>query len=188
MKRRWPWLLLLLAVVVQWTLPAALAWRAEQTLRSGQRYYLRTAPVDPLDAFRGRYVALSFADASAALPAGLTLSYGERVYVPIYTSADRYAAFGTVSRAPPARGDYIAAQVAGFPGDGRVGLRLPFDRYYLEERAAPQAERLYRQANGAGTQHEAYVSIRVRDGHAVLEELFIDNVPLRQRLREALRD
>src|SRR3546814_15739493 len=63
------WLLLAIALVLQWALPASLAARSEYVLRNGARYYLRTAPVDPADAFRGRYVALQFADIEVELPA-----------------------------------------------------------------------------------------------------------------------
>jgi uncharacterized membrane-anchored protein len=183
MKRTsWPFMLLALAVVLQWAVPATLALRSELTLRDGTRYYLRTAPVDPADPFRGRYVTLSFAGAQAAVASADGLRHGDRVYVPIRTGGDRYAVFGTASRAPPADGDYLVAQVDSFVAPGTVTLRLPFDRYYLDERAAPAAERAYRDANRRDSTHEAYVSIRVRDGHAALEELFIDNVPVRQRL------
>ncbi|WP_051362081.1 GDYXXLXY domain-containing protein [Solimonas soli] len=184
MRRAWALALLLLACALQWALPAALALRSEQALRSGARYYLRTAPLDPLDPFRGRYVTLSF-DARAPVRAADAWQYGERVYVPIRTGADRYASFGAPSRTAPAEGDYLEARVGGFPADGVISLRLPFDRYYLDEHAAPAAERAYREANGRDAKVEAYVSIRVRGGHAALEELFIDNRPLRQYLREA---
>lgn len=184
---RWCWALLALAIVLQWALPASLAWRSEQILRSGTRYYLRTAPVDPLDAFRGRYVALRFTDATVRLPAGADWPAGSRLYVPLLVGADRYAHFGTPLRAAPAHGDYLEARLRRREADGTVQLALPFDRYYVEERLAPAAEQAYRAA-AASAPAAAYVSIRVRGGEAVLEELFIDNVPLRQRLREAQRD
>jgi len=180
MKRQWTIALLALACVLQWAVPASLALRSEQTLRTGTRYYLRTAPVDPVDPFRGRYVTLSF-DAQTQVRAAEGWQYDERVYVPISTGADRYAVFGAPSRTPPAAGDYLAAHV-GSISDGVMRLRLPFDRYYLEEGAAPAAERAYAEANRRDSPQRTYVSIRVRDGRAVLEELFIDNVPVRRYL------
>src|SRR3546814_20471044 len=77
------WLLLAIALVLQWALPASLAARSEYVLRNGARYYLRTAPVDPVDAFRGRYVALQFADIEVALPAHANWPVGTRVAVPL---------------------------------------------------------------------------------------------------------
>lgn len=178
MSRRWPWLLLALACVLQWTLPASLALRSERALRSGHRYYLHTAPVDPADPFRGRYVALSFPDARVALSAGFAAAPGTRVYLPLRIGADRYAYFGAPAARPPAAGDYLAARVQSVTG-GEALLRLPFDRYYLEEHAAPAAERAYRDA-GRAADRRTYVSIRVRGSDAVLEELFIDDRAVRE--------
>ncbi|MGH8446582.1 MAG: GDYXXLXY domain-containing protein, partial [Solimonas sp.] len=93
-----------------------------------------------------------------------------------------YARLGVPQREPPAQGDYLVAHLRWIDGDGMAMLQLPFDRYYLEEHAAPAAEQAYRDANRAGGQSEAYVSVRVRDGRAVLEELFINNVPVRRLL------
>lgn len=175
--------LLALAAVLQWALPVSLAVQSERTLREGTRYYLRTAPVDPVDAFRGRYVALSFEGLRVAAPAGAGLQAGDRVCVPLTTGPDRFVRFGAPQREPPTQGDYLVARIAWIDAAQVATLRLPFDRYYLEERAAPAAERAYRDAHRASAERsDAYVSVRVRDGHAVLEELFIGNVPVRRLL------
>ena len=56
------WRLLVFALVgfAQLAVPASLIWKRERTLRQGHVWKFRTAPVDPVDAFRGRYVALEF--------------------------------------------------------------------------------------------------------------------------------
>src|SRR3546814_13529022 len=97
------WLLLAIALVLQWALPASLAARSEYVLRNGARYYLRTAPVDPVDAFRGRYVDLQFADIEGALPAQANWPVGTRVAVPLSVGADPFARFGVLSRGVPTR-------------------------------------------------------------------------------------
>nr|WP_277346246.1 GDYXXLXY domain-containing protein [Solimonas marina] len=167
---------------MQWALPAQLAWRSASVLRDGTRYYLRTAPVDPADAFRGRYIALRFADAQTTLPASGDVEAGTTVYVPLIVGKDRFARFGAASLTPPARGDYLRALIASVDSGGRATLQLPFDRYYLDESVAAAADRAYRAANRSGAPSEAYVTIRVHDGDAVLESLFIDNQPIRRYL------
>ena len=42
--------------------PLSIAWKYENTLRNGRQFMFRTKPVDPYDAFRGRYVTLAFED------------------------------------------------------------------------------------------------------------------------------
>ena len=62
-----------------------------------------------------------------------------------------------------------------------VTLQLPFDRYYMKESRAPEAERSYnRRAQG----EKAWVTVRIREGHAVLEELYIDGLPIREYLEQ----
>lgn len=182
MPARLAWLLLAIAIALQWAVPASLAVRSEYVLRSGARYYLHTAPVDPIDAFRGRYVALRFADVDVALPADANWWVGTRVAVPLSVGADHFVRFGMPSLSPPASGDYLYAKIASVSANHHATLQLPFDRYYLNEQAAPAAERAYRAANGRDAAKRAYVSIRVRGGSAVLEQLFLDNVPVQRYL------
>src|SRR4051812_20307537 len=46
--------------LIQLSVPASVIWKREQTLRHGRTWKFKTAPVDPVDAIRGRYVALGF--------------------------------------------------------------------------------------------------------------------------------
>jgi uncharacterized membrane-anchored protein len=46
------------------TAPLSRIWKYESALRRGKLHRFRTQPVDPYDAFRGRYVTLSFRDES----------------------------------------------------------------------------------------------------------------------------
>src|SRR5205085_8475834 len=57
-----PWRLIVFVLVAlaQLAAPGSLIWKRENTLRKGSVWKFRTAPVDPVDAFRGRYVALQF--------------------------------------------------------------------------------------------------------------------------------
>src|SRR5438067_13188253 len=54
--------IVLFAVValLQVSVPASVIWNRERTLKEGRVWKFRTAPVDPVDAIRGRYIALRF--------------------------------------------------------------------------------------------------------------------------------
>ena len=58
-------------------------------------------------------------------------------------------------------------------------LELPFDRYYMQESLAPEAESAYAERL---RDERAWVTVRLHDGHAVLEELWIDDLPIREYL------
>lgn len=175
--KRLIWPALLLCLLAQWAVPLTQILRAQQLLREGHRYALPLAPVDPVDAFRGRYLSLAFADTRVLSAERRPLTVDETVYVPI-TAADRgLAQLGAAQRRAPARGDFLQARVRSQEADGRVELSLPFDRYYLNEAAAPRIEAAYRQATQS-QRANTYATIRVLGDRAALEELYLGGVPL----------
>ena len=46
--------------LAQLAVPATMVWQRDQTLKQGRVWKFRTAPVDPVDVIRGRYIALRF--------------------------------------------------------------------------------------------------------------------------------
>jgi uncharacterized membrane-anchored protein len=173
--------------VIQLGVPASMLWRHENVLRTGTPYKFRTAPVDPYDAFRGRYVALNYADTHAPVRPGDELRYREPAYVSLEKDTAGFARFVELSAAPPATGDYLRVEYHwGVGGTNAAHFRLPFDRYYMEESKAPRAEQAYwRQGNRRGQTNDAtYVMVRVKGGRGVIEELFIQDKPVRQFLAE----
>ena len=156
--------------VIQLAVPGWMIYRQEQVLQHGREFKFQTAPVDPTDAFRGRYVALQFAVASSSddkTPDG-------KVWVRFEADEKGFAKIQEESNAPLAGDDVVIAARRG----GR--LHFPFDRYYMEEKAAPEAEAAYRD----NSEHQnAYASVRILNGHAAIEELYIDNKPIREFLR-----
>ena len=54
-------------VLAQWAVPSSMILRREASLRQGKEFKLRVRPLDPYDAFRGRFVRLDF-DAVAVAP------------------------------------------------------------------------------------------------------------------------
>ncbi len=63
---------------------------------------------------------------------------------------------------------------------------LPFDRFYMDEKLAPEAEKAYLDANRRG-QQEGVVVVRVWRGFGVIEELELGVRPIRDVARERLR-
>ena len=72
-----------------------------------------------------------------------------------------------------------AVTVTEVPGDQELTLELPFDRYYLKENHAPEAEKLYRMST---QRKSAWITVRIKDGEAALDELYIDGKPVGQQL------
>jgi uncharacterized membrane-anchored protein len=175
--------LFVVLAAVQLAVPVSQIWKHEDILATGRAYKFKTAPVDPYDAFRGRYVALQFAGTAAPVRASDKLEY-QHAYVRLEEGADGFVRFKELSATPPSGMDYLRVQI-GYGISTNTSFELPFDRFYMEESAAPKAEAAYFAANRRGqTNDQTYVVVRVKGGRGVIEDLFVKGKPIRAFLKE----
>ena len=183
------------AALAQLGVPAWMIAEHERTLATGERFLFRTRPVDPYDAFRGRYVALSFEQGIYKTDDPGKLRRGLVVFALLESDEDGFARIAGLSESRPDSGAYIKTRIRDvrqerrmspdgrerepIPGSWEIRLELPFERFYMEERLAPEAERVVRERSGAGRQ-DAYIAVRVRSGIAVIEDLFVGGKPIRE--------
>lgn len=170
-----------IVALAQLAVPAWMIGQREIVLARGTVYKFRTAPIDPYDPFRGRYVWLNYEEASVPYRDAGQIPYGRPLYVAVETSEDGFARLTGAYARPPENGDY-------FPVDrywiyeSELRVTLPFDRYYMNEAAAPAAEIAVRE-HSAQNNRDAYVTVRILNGRAVLEELYVDDKPIQDYLR-----
>ena len=180
--------LFLLIALAQISVPAYLIHREETTLTQGHLLKFKTAPVDPVDALRGRYVSLSF-DA-ATVPHNLDGSLGDAAQkhpIPVYATfaedtTTGYATLTALSDQKPSSNNTATLQVLFHPRyrDPRQ-IELPFNRFYMEEHAAPNAEAAYRQ--NTSKKQDTYALVAIYHGHAAIKDLYIGGVPIRDYLQ-----
>lgn len=123
-----------LASVVQLALvPLVVAGQLSARL-TGEDYLLEVAPIDPVDPFRGAYVALSY----PGLPDGQALmgrsSTGDVAYVPLERSGDHWVGRAAVPE-PPAQGPFLRCK------DEYWRLRCGIDSWFLPQAEAYAMER-----------------------------------------------
>jgi uncharacterized membrane-anchored protein len=164
--------------------PLSLIVRQESLLSQGQEFRFRTTPVDPWDAFRGRYVALQLDQAEATITDNQKLRFGQEVYASIGVGNDGFAGFTTVSVTPPNQGPYMKCRARGQIQNGKMLLRLPVDRYYMEESKAPKAERLYVR-HSQQKFRDAFVVVRINRGNVAVKALYVGGKPIEEALRES---
>ena len=165
-----------LLAFAQLAVPGSLIWKREHTLRQGSVWKFRTAPVDPVDVFRGRYVALQFEVETQQISPPEKAGYSDTVFVTLKQNADGFAEIDQVSATKPAGDDFLTAELSG------KTISLPFDKYWVTERDAPAAETAYRNLSRRDKQN-AFATVRVFRGDAALEQLYLDNQPLGDYLR-----
>lgn len=168
--------------LLQLAVPASMIGKREAALRTGAPYRFKTRPVDPHDPFRGRYVALQFEQDIAKLDCE-QVERGQKLYVEVTAGDDGFARLGKASKSRPESGDYIKVRAKYETGGGTVNVTLPFDRYYMNESKASEAEAAYRVTN-RGTNRNTFALVKVLDGMAVTEGLYIDGVHVLDYLAE----
>ncbi len=164
----------------QLAVPAWMIADREITLRQGQAVRFKCKPVDPYDAFRGRFVALGIESDTVAWTGRQMLSWGQPVYALLAEGPGGFTEVSGISLTRPKEGLAIQAKV-GRTVPGKIMLSFPFDRYYMDEYDAPEAERAYERSDR--TEKSAYITVRVRGTKSVLEELYIADMPVREYLR-----
>ena len=170
----------ILVALVQLYVPAKMIWEQEGILENGVVFKFKTAPVDPSDPFRGKFIVLSFEDTSVEVENEMDWTRGENVYVHLKTAHDGFAKIKSVSKQKPAEDeDFLMAQVHFATEDGshRVIVDYPFDRFYMEESKAYEAEQTYRQSQ-QDTSKITYALVSVKNGEAVLRDVLIDGVSI----------
>jgi uncharacterized membrane-anchored protein len=172
----WRLIVFVLVALAQVGVPASLIWKREQTLRHGSVWKFRTAPVDPVDAFRGRYVALEFEAEGQEISPPRNVESGRTIFVTLLPDGEGFARIDQVLPTAPALDDFIAVHLVG------KTVSLPFDKYWVTERDAPAAESAYR-AQSQRDKRNAFVTVRVFRGDAALEQLYLDGQPLGEFLR-----
>ena len=174
--KHWRLIVFVLVACAQIAVPASLIWKSERTLRLGHVWKFRTAPVDPVDAFRGRYIALEFEAEAQQISPPPNAQYGQTAFVTLRPDAEGFAVIDQVLSGPPEGDNFIEAQLQG------TTVSLPFDKYWVTERDAPAAEAAYRTQN-AREKRNAFVTVRVFKGDAAFEQLYLDGLPLGEYLR-----
>ena len=169
-----------LITITQLSVPAMMAWGRVQTLARGRVWKLKTAPIDPVDAVRGRYVMLRF-DAEDKYRQPEQLKSIDALYAILKEGADGFAEIDHLSFSASPGDSAMKVEPGGF-WDGQQRVVFPFHYFWLTEKNAPAAETAYRESSKRGQQN-AFVTVRIRNGDAALEQLYIDNQPLADYLR-----
>lgn len=169
---------MLVLALAQLAVPLSMIAKREATLSDGKVFRFKTAPVDPYDAFRGRYVALGIEQNRGPVKEGAKCERRQKVYAVLEEDDEGFARIREITPERPEEGDYISVRAGGTANAGQaLHVKWPFNRYYMNEKLAPRAETAYREHSSRG-KHDAYITVRVKAGFAVLEELYVGCKPI----------
>lgn len=155
-------------------------------------YRFKAGIADPYDPFRGRYVALNPLPNEAVLREKKDFEPGTEIYAVIGNDKEGLAVISDLVKKPVPGYDCLKVRfeerISSGIYDGRTPaeiyrVRLPFNRFYLNERLAPEADRA---VSYATRYNKGGCVIKVRiysDGNYAIEDLEINGKPIRKYIR-----
>jgi len=179
MKKTYIYALFGLMVLAQIFASAQIVYKYERTIASDNVYKFKTAPVDPNDPFRGKYITLNYQINSFMTTDESWDSY-EIGYAYFSKDENGFAVLETLVKEPYADSklDYIQVEINNHY-DGYVRFDLPFDRYYMEESKAYDAEVLSRELRRDGKEDHIYAIVHIENGTHVLTDIMVNGVSMK---------
>ncbi len=186
----WKTLVFGLVMIVYLWFPYQMITGYEGVLKEGTAYRFRCEPIDPYDAFRGRYLVLNYPDLSfKSDELDQFRKARQKIFAVINTDGDGFAQIAALSKTPPDQPNYIQSYVSYFTTN-KVVVAMPENmlRYYLNEKLAPQAEQAYgelssRQRRGSKAE-QVYVDARVLEGRIAIEEVYFKGLSVGEYLQQ----
>jgi uncharacterized membrane-anchored protein len=172
----------ILVAIVQLYVPAKMILDREDILNTGKDYKFKTEPIDPNDPFRGKYITLRYEEDMIEIQNEADWVSGEIIYVFLTPDKEGFAKVQSVSKENGTNNqDFLKAKVNYVTSNGsnKLTIDYPFDRYYMEESKAYDAELTYRKSQ-LDTTEIAYAVVSIKDGEAVLKDVLINGVSLRE--------
>ena len=176
-----PWLLFGVMVLVQWAAPLHQVIQHEQVLAQGELVRFKCQAPDPYDPLRGRYLRVAVDNPKASETDLSGLRPRQQVHAEVKVGADGMATFGRLTSTPPVSGLYLTCKLPGYLY-APVPLELPFDRYYLNENAAPAADAWLAKAQSDRTKL-TWVEVRLFKGKAVIVDIKHDGKSVQDAVR-----
>lgn len=174
--------------LLQWAVPVKLILNNQTVLSEGEVYKFRTQPIDPSDPFRGKYVTLRFTVERFETDTVQKFTEGQEVYAALAHDPAGFVKIKALyAEQPDPLDNTILKTTIGYTWihDNKqlVSMRIPFNRFYVEESMASDAEQAYWMAQADSTQ-VTYALVKVRKGYGVIENVMINGRPILQIVKE----
>lgn len=172
--------------VLYLAIPVLMIRQQESILKEGAVYRFALQPIDPPDAFRGRYLELNFNLPSFPSPTELT-TYRQKVFLTVTKDSVGMGQFDALHIDPPHdTPDYVMARVGG-TSSHEVYCFVPdeMQRFYLNEDLAPLADKWYADllSRDDRPQVPVTVDLRILKGKALIEQVYFEGVPVAEYIR-----
>lgn len=169
----------IIVALVQLYVPAKMIFDKEGVIKTGTEYKFKTAPVDPHDPFRGKFITLNYEETTFEVQDITEWTNDQIIYVLFEIDNEGFAQIQSVSNEiPTQRNDYLKTKIDYVKvATNELVIVLPFDRFYMEESKAYDAEIAYRESQSDIS--VTYALVNIKSGDAVLKDVLIDDVSVK---------
>ena len=170
----------IVVVVAQIFVPAQMIFNKETIITTGKAYKFKTQPVDPSDPFRGKYINLNY-EINSFVTADTLWERKDKIYIYLDTDSLGFAKVDEISRIPlNLTKDFIIAEVGWYNKiEEELNFNLPFNRYYMEETKAYDAEVAVRNNQRDSLPNSTYALVYIKNGKAVLNDVIINEISIK---------
>ena len=179
--------LFILVALAQLFVPAKMIFDREEILNTGKEFKFKVAPIDPSDPFRGKYISLNYEADRVVIDNSDDWTRGEDIYAIITNDSAGFAVVQSVTKdLPMSDVDFLKLKVNYITTNedkDELIIDYPFNRYYMKESKAYQAELKYRQSL-QDTNTVTYASVYIKNGEAVLKDVLINGVSIKRIVEE----
>ena len=172
----------IIVALTQLYIPAKMIWDREDILETGTEFKFKSAPIDPYDPFMGKYITLRFNINTFRINNPQNYVMGDAIYVSLKTDRNGFAQIAGVSKEKPSdTKEFVKAEVgwASVIDTSYISINYSFNRYYMEESKAYEAELSYFESLRDSSKI-TYALVSVKNGGAVLKDVLIDEIPIRE--------
>ena len=177
-------LLFVLMVLAQLYVPLSMIIGQENVLQKGKKYHFKTAPIDPNDPFRGKYIALNFEDNYCAVKDKKDWLPGDEVFG-IIAERNGYAYVQSLVKEEPKVENYLKLTIQShvdFDNINKVYFDYPFEKYYMEESKAEGAEVVYRERQ-IDTLMVGYAVVYIKNGFGAIHDVKVGDSSIKDMVR-----
>ena len=163
-------------VIAQWIVPISIIYSKEKVSEKGQAFKFELQGIDPHDPFRGKFLILNPIENQLDLVQNQQLR--QKMYASFYTGENGFAKIKSLGIEKPDHDYYLKVNVnrATRANEEKQIARLtfPFDKYFVPEDQAKEAEKRLLDAVSSENQ-KAYTTVRVYKGNYKVENLYVND-------------
>ena len=166
---------------MQLFVPAQMIFNKQQVIQNGEVFRFKTAPIDPSDPFRGKYIILNFEENTFPVDSAAGWEKGNDAYLTLTKDSNNFAKVNACLLSPPPDiNNFVKAKVYYIESYNPTVIRLqyPFEKFYLEESKAPAAEAAYIKASRSKDTN-TYALVSVYKGDAALQDVIVNGKSVR---------